>query len=280
MDSAGGLPSGLVGAGAASYLRRVTTTLPPTRPLSPVRARGPWPWAVLVAAVLQVVAPVVTALGPGAAPGAGSGPELAITPVGWAFAIWGVIYTLALVQAVLVLVKRVEVPQRFAVDQVVLYLAGAAWIVVAAFETSLGTAAALVVMAVAAIDGVLTLARAGGTPAALVGLTRAAFGLYAGWVTAALFLNLASALASTGAVDPADLPWQAAFLVVAAAVLVVVTLRSGGSPAYAAAGVWALFGISVTTAGAGDVLLLVLAVLGAVAVVAAAPSRRLHARAR
>jgi hypothetical protein len=61
-------------------------------------------WAVLVASVIEVIAPVVTANGPGSSPGDGSGSDLLITPVGWAFSIWGVIYTLAIVQAVAVLV--------------------------------------------------------------------------------------------------------------------------------------------------------------------------------
>ena len=60
-------------------------------------------WAVLAAAVLEVVAPAITLNGPGSSPDAGSGPELLITPAGWAFSIWGVIYALAVAQAVGVL---------------------------------------------------------------------------------------------------------------------------------------------------------------------------------
>ena len=80
-------------------------------------------WAVLLASVLEVVAPVVTINGPGASPAQGSGPELLITPVGWAFSIWGVIYTLAIAQAVATLVRGPgSVPRRLQVDLVVLYL--------------------------------------------------------------------------------------------------------------------------------------------------------------
>lgn len=98
-------------------------------------------WAVLAASILEVVAPVVTANGPGRSPGNGSGPELLITPVGWAFSIWGVIYTLAIVQAAAVLVVGSRaVPRRLQIDQLVLYLGGVLWIVLAGIDSSRATA--------------------------------------------------------------------------------------------------------------------------------------------
>ena len=65
-------------------------------------------WAVLAASLLEVVAPAITLNGPGSSPDAGSGPELLITPAGWAFSIWGVIYALAITQAVGVLAAGAE----------------------------------------------------------------------------------------------------------------------------------------------------------------------------
>ena len=203
---------------------------------------------MLATAVLQVVAPVVTINGPGASPGSGSGAELLITPVGWSFSIWGVIYTLAIVQAVSALVARdVVVDRRFQVDQVVLYVGAVLWIFMAALDSSTLTFLALAVMFGAAVDGVLTLARTAVEPRRHRLLTRAAFGLFAGWVSAAFFLNLSTALVGWGVVEADQVGWQLVVVAAATVVLVALVLRTRLT-AYAAAGLWALMGIIVTGA--------------------------------
>lgn len=235
----------------------------------PAGSRG-LAWAVLAGAVLQVVAPVVQSLGLGSSPGEGAGADLLITPVGWAFSIWGVIYTLALAQAVAVLVRGADsVPRALQVAQVVLYLGGAVWIVCAAVDSSVATAAALLVMAVAGVAGALVAARSA-LPAGWFGaLTRAAAGLYGGWVTAALFLNLSTAAVALDLADVAELGWQLGALAVAAATLVVVTLATRGLVAYAVAGGWALVGIAVTGSADGTTAVVVTALV-ALAVLAGA----------
>ena len=220
-----------------------------TRPTSPARtsAARTLPWVVLVAAVVEVVAPVVTINGPGSSPGNGSGPELLITPVGWAFSIWGVIYALAIAQAIAALmVGGSAVSRRVQVDQVVLYLGAALWIVLAGLDSSLATAAALLVMLVPAVDAALTIAREPFAPRPFALLTQASVGLYAGWVTAAFFLNVSTALVDAGAVEADALGWQLAVLVVIAVALIGLMVRTRGLVAFAAAGTWALIGITVT----------------------------------
>lgn len=242
----------------------MVTALDQTRP-APVRAGSRrLAWVVLAAAVAQVLAPVVTINGPGASPGSGSGPDLLITPVGWAFSIWGVIYALAIAQAVAALRPSTRpTPQRLQVDQVVLYLAAVVWIVVAATDSSTATFLALAVMLAAALDGVLTLRRAALAPRWFELLTRAAFGLFAGWVSAAFFLNLSTAMVDWGWFAADDVPWQVTVLA-AAAVLLAAFVLLGRLAAYAVAGLWALFGIVVTgiSDGTGEVV-----VAGAVAAV-------------
>lgn len=223
---------------------------------------------VLLAAIAEVVAPVVTINGPGSSPGAGSGPELLITPVGWAFSIWGVIYTLAIAQSVAVLVRGAHaVPRRLQVDLTVLYLGGAVWIVLAGLDSSLATAGALLVMFVAAIDAVLTTARSTFEPGWFSVLTRASVGLYAGWVTAAFFLNVSTAMVDAGLVEADELPWQLVVLAVAAVVLLAVLVRTGGIVAYAAAGTWAMVGIAVTGNADGTTGVLVAALVAAAVIV-------------
>lgn len=232
---------------------------------------------VLLAAIAEVVAPVITINGPGASPGAGSGPELLITPVGWAFSIWGVIYTLAIAQAVAVLVVGAHaVPRRLQVDLTVLYVGGAVWIVLAGLDSSLATAGALLVMVVAAVDAVLTTARSTFEPGWFSVLTRAAVGLYAGWVTAAFFLNVSTAMVDVGWVEEDRLPWQLGVLVVAAVTLMLVLARAGGNLAYAAAGGWAMVGIAVTASQDGTTAVLVAALVVVAALVAVATVWRLR----
>lgn len=235
-------------------------------------------WAVLAAAVVEIVAPLVTINGPGSSPGGGSGPDLLITPVGWAFSIWGVIYTLAVVQAIAVLVHGERaVSRRLQIDLLVLYLGGTLWIALAGLDSSLATAAALLVMFVAAFDAVMTASREMIQPRRLAALTRAAVGLYAGWVTAAFFLNISTALVDAGAFEPDELSWQIGVLLVAGVTLWAVLIRSGGILAYAAAGVWAMVGIAVTGQDDETTQVVVVALVAAVVLVlttlAVRPSR-------
>jgi hypothetical protein len=232
-------------------------------------------WAVLAAAVIEVVAPVVTINGPGSSPASGSGPELLITPVGWAFSIWGVIYTLAIVQAVAALVTRAAVPFRLHVDLVVLYLGGALWIALAGLDSSAATAAALLLMLVAAADAVLSVRRASLVPGWFAVLTRASVGLYAGWVTAAFFLNVSTASVDAGLVDADDVGWQLVVVVVAVATLVALVAMTRGNVAYALAGTWAMVGIAVTGSRDGTDEVLLAAIVSAVVLVVSLAAVRL-----
>ena len=227
-------------------------------------------WAVLAASLLEVVAPAITLNGPGSSPDAGSGPELLITPAGWAFSIWGVIYALAITQAVGVLAAGAEqTSRRLQVSQLVLYVGGAVWIAVAGVDSVLATAAVLVVMAVAATTAVLTVAALRGGPDWLRLLSRAAVGLYAGWVTAAVFLNVSTALAEVGPLSARDTGWQVVVLVLAALTLLALTVLTGGVLGYALAGAWAMLGIAVTAAGEGTTAVLVTAVVSGLLLLAA-----------
>lgn len=239
----------------------------------------PLAWAVLVTAVLQVAAPVISSLVGGTPAGEGSGPELLITPVGWAFSIWGVIYGLALAQAIAVLVNgAARVPRALQVAQVTLYLGGTLWIAMAALDSSLATALALTLMLAAAVPAVLVAARAHVEPHWLALLTRAAVGLYAGWVTAAFFLNVSTALVDAGVVEESELGWQVAMLVLAVVVLLAVLVAARATLGYAAAAAWALLGIAVTGSDNDLTSVLVVTGIGALAVVAVVVGMRSSGR--
>ncbi|MFD1860197.1 MFS transporter [Aeromicrobium camelliae] len=241
------------------------------------------PWAVLAASVVQAAAPIVPFAGAGETP-AGSGTDLRIVPAGYAFSIWSLIYLLSIVYAVVVVTKRTTgtaAPARLQRDLLGGYLGAALWIAVSAADISWATALVLVVMTVLLVDAVLVVARpvsADDGPGWVTVLARVTVGIYAAWVTVAVFLNLASAAATyLDAADPNALGWQLAVLVVTALVALAITAKVGAStPTYALTLLWAFVGVLVTAWGGSTVLVaLTVATLAAVlAVQAFALTRR------
>lgn len=218
--------------------------------------------ALLLAAILQVAAPVVQALNDVSQPGDGS-EDLLITPEGWAFSIWSLIYLLAFVHAVVTLWRGDGVgDSRFVVDLIVLYIGAALWIAVSAVGMSWATFLVLVVMTGFAIDAARIAARARTEKSWVTVLARATSGIYAGWVSAAMFLNLGTAAVELDIADPADRVWQIVLLVVAVVFAAGVTTMLTRSPGYALAVVWALLGIMAAVAGEST-LALVVATVGA-----------------
>lgn len=203
--------------------------------------------ALLAAAVLQVVAPTVQRLLDVSQPAEGS-EDLLITPAGWAFSIWGLIYLLALAHAVVALVRGDGTgSRRFVLDLGALYLGATAWIALSSASWSWATFLVLAVMTWFAVDAARIAAR---TAEGWEGvLARATSGIYAGWVSAAVFLNLGTAAIELDLADPADHAWQVVLLAVAAGFALVVNVSMTRSPGYAAAVAWALVGVIAAVAG-------------------------------
>lgn len=229
---------------------------------------------MLGAALIEVIVPAVTFSVSGGTPGSG-GPELLINPAGCAFAIWGVIYSLAIAQAIGVLVSGTRsVSRRLQIDLTVLYLGGTVWILLSETGSSVATAVALLVMLVAAVDAVLQVARGTIAPRWLSLLTRASVGLYAGWVSAAFFLNLGTALVDTTSLAADVVGWQLVLLAVAVVTLLVLTVRVRGNVAFAAAGAWALFGIAAASRSNGTGEVTAMAIVSIVLLAAATVALR------
>lgn len=101
-------------------------------------------------------------------------------------------------------------------------------------------------------------------------LVRATLGIYAGWSTAAVFVNIATLVSGAG-VRTDDVPgtaWQAAFLVLAGVAALVILRRLGAPLPYAATVVWAFVGVIVSAVMAGLPGLAVVALAGMAGVVA------------
>ncbi len=160
-----------------------------------------------------------------------------IQPAGWAFSIWGVIYAWLVASTVFGLIKRADdvrwAPHRpWAFASLAI---GAAWLPVANASAEWATILILVMLATA----LMALAKA---PLIERGWARWPFGLYAGWLTAASFVSLATLAAGYGIATAEVTSWIALPLAVLVATAVTLKLWT---PTYPAAAAWAAFGIAM-----------------------------------
>jgi hypothetical protein len=235
--------------------------------------------ALLGLAALQAVAPLlVTAFGGGAFTTADRAGEPAIVPAGYAFSIWGVIQVLSLAYAVWAFPDGRPSPalrDRLAGPLAVTFAGFSAWLVAAEVEPVWSTLAILLAMVaglVVAVDRALA-ARSeirgwGRLGAALLWATA---GLYLGWTSVAVWLNLTTALVQSGAPldGPAGVGGQLAVLLGVTATAVTLVRRTRALPAYVAAVAWAYVGAVIGAADAGQPVLAAAAGTGLAVVLAA-----------
>lgn len=214
--------------------------------------------------------------------------EPAITPQGYAFAIWGLIEVVSLGLALwLVRFRRhaggdgVRVADALTRALLVVFAGFNVWLVASVVEPVWATLAVFLVMGVALVAGLRVAVAARGEIATWSplgrGLVWSTLGLYAGWSTVAIWLNLTTALAFSGAPvsGTAGVVGQLAVLAGATATAVLVLRRTGGLLPYAAAVVWALVGAVLGASGAGEPVLAVAAGVGLLVVVATTAVLRL-----
>ncbi|MEJ6392353.1 hypothetical protein V8J82_03745 [Gymnodinialimonas sp. 2305UL16-5] len=160
-----------------------------------------------------------------------------IQPVGWAFSIWGVIYLWLIIGTGFGLIKRSDAPdwaphRPWAFASLIV---GAAWIPIALISPIWATILILVML----VTALIALAKA---PMADHGFARWPLGLYAGWLTAASAVSLATLAAGYGLASAQVTSWIA--LPIAVLVAAYITLRLW-TPTYPAAAAWAAMGIAV-----------------------------------
>ncbi|GAA3567750.1 hypothetical protein GCM10022197_24920 [Microlunatus spumicola] len=215
--------------------------------------------------------------------------EPAITPSGYAFAIWGLIEVVSLGLALWLVWSRRRASDEGArvVDALtrallVVFAGFNVWLVASVVEPVWATLAVFLVMGVALVAGLRVAVAAREEIATWSTLGRflvwSTLGLYAGWSTVAIWLNLTTALAFSGAPvsGTAGVVGQLAVLAGATATAVLVLRRTAGLLPYAAAVVWALVGAVLGASGAGQPVLAVAAGLGLLVVVATTAVLRLR----
>ncbi|KQB15237.1 hypothetical protein H9N28_03700 [Rhodobacter capsulatus] len=193
-----------------------------------------------------------------------------VQPIGWAFSIWGAIYLWLIAGAAYGLVRawRDEGWQEMRPALILSLAVGSFWITVANLQPVLATVM-LIFMAATAIAAFLRAPRGRGG----AGLWGAGpVGLYAGWVTAACGVAIAITLGGQGVLTGQ----QAAYLSLTGVTLtaLVVVWRRPDVPSYAFGAGWALFGVIVSNARAGDWPVLALALVGLLLVAATLLLRR------
>ena len=231
---------------------------------------APVAWAVLGLAVTEALAVLLPLLAFDGQPN-DDGVDLLISPAGYAFAIWAVIYVLAIAVGVVFVRKRTSgtgSAQRLAIDLAITCGAATLWLIVSAASLDWLPSILLTVMAAALFDAARIAAGPAdpNAPSWITTLVRITVGIYAGWASAAVFINWAADLARSGIVDATSLGWQLAILIAAALYGVGVTFRVGAAlPAYPLTLVWALLAI-IVGAWTSSSAVVIVAVFGLVAV--------------
>lgn len=201
-------------------------------------------------AITQAIAPALPALGYGITVGARDGfsspPEV---PAGYAFSIWGLIFLLSLAYAVvqaLPAARNTRLYQAIGTQSWLLFALSTAWMLVAQFEGPTSLLAAIIVVMLGLALRILasvTGANVGRAGMVIVPL----FGLYAGWLTLATFLNLSTLLREQGIAPVGLIEWQYAILILALAGALACSVleRLGGPFWYLAAAEWGLVAIFI-----------------------------------
>ncbi|MBI1416634.1 MAG: hypothetical protein GC146_05355 [Limimaricola sp.] len=217
-------------------------------------------WLTLIVTTTFVVAPVLTPPFAGFRADQLPNPQIAppIQPAGYAFAIWGLIYTWLAVSAVFGVIRRRDDARwnRVRVPLIASLALGTPWLAIAN-ASAIWATLTIIAMAATAIAALLA------TPAADRGWLRWPLALYAGWLTAASFVALGATAAGYG-IMTGPVGWAVVGIAGALCVAVAV-LRRLPAAGYGGALVWALIGIVVAN-GMDNLAITTLALAGAAVV--------------
>ena len=182
-----------------------------------------------------------------------------VQPAGYAFAIWGPIYAWLVASAIFGVLRRTTDPDWTAarVPLGISLCVGIPWLVIAQISAIWAT----ITIFVMAASAIAALHR---TPVRDRWWLRAPIALYAGWLTAASFVSLATTLAGYGILFDA---YGWAFAGIAGALIVAIaTYRRTAAPVYFASIIWALVGIMAAN-GMTNFLVTALAITGIIVLI-------------
>jgi len=257
----------------------MSTTQTKTSPTSSVR------WFVIAAAALQVLTPVLPSLGMGESIGSQSDEvSTLITPAGWAFSIWGALYTGGFAFAIYqFLPSKANDPLldklRWAATGA--FMGNAIW---ALYTQSFGLSAISALIIIFTLACLLRCYREfsawdRGFTAQQRWLAVLPLSALAAWLTAATIVNIAASLRFHGVTAGDATPLVSAAVVIVGGIIAALALARGrGNPPYALVFLWALSAIYASGGQSTDAVALAagasaaLVVFGVVAGLRRAPS--------
>lgn len=223
-------------------------------------------YIILIATAAFIVAPFVTppfmGYDPGMFPVEITRPS--IQPAGYAFAIWGIIYSWLAVSAVFGLMRKGDAMwDRTRLPLFGALVLGSAWLSIAN-DFPVTATVTIIAMAGLSIGAFLT-----ASPTADRWLLQAPLAMFAGWLTAASMVSLGVILAGYGWLS--DTVTALTMLTIVVVTTITVQSRRPEMPLYAGAVVWASIGVAVVNWSANTTVAYA-AVAGAVLLVASAGS--------
>ncbi|MEU2165817.1 hypothetical protein [Streptomyces sp. NPDC019208] len=245
------------------------------------RSAGPvaaWRSVMLVLALGQVASSVLSRLYGGEFTTADRPGEPPIVPVGWAFSIWTLVELFCIAYALWALPERrpdSDVRNQLAVPLCLVFTGFSCWLVAAEVAPVWGTVAVFAVMIFGlvramsvALEHRVTIASWRPVPRALLWWM---LGVYTGWSTIAVWVNLTTAAAGSGApvAGTTGVAAQLAVLAGATATAVVILRWTRGLLPYALAAGWGLLTAMLGAASAGQPVLSGAAAAGFVVVAGA-----------
>lgn len=242
---------------------------------------------LVVLAVGQPIASVLVTQFGGAFTTADRPGEPPIVPVGWAFSIWSLVMVLGLGYAVWALPagrRDRELRDRVAAPLAVVFAGFSVWLIAAELEPLWSTVVVFAIMLAGLLRALaISLAHRAeiaSWPWVGRGLLWGLLGIYTGWSSVAIWVNLTTALAGSGApiTGSVGVGWQLAILAGATATAVAIVGWTGGLLPYAAAVVWALATAALGATRAGQPVLAGGAAVGLVVVVGATAAALIRRR--
>jgi hypothetical protein len=200
-------------------------------------------WLVAITAFTQAISPALTSFT------GRDGNDPQITPAGYAFAVWGVITTLALVYGVYQAIPANRTHPVFgqvAPYLIATYIGFGVWLWAAQNNYLWITVAVFVVMFGCLLQANRLMGQSGASFTLVQTiLLKGQLGIYLGWTSVAIFANLASAIKFTGVSDlgPTGQLWQGLVLLGATINVLYCIYSTGSSPFYTATALWALVGV-------------------------------------
>lgn len=172
-----------------------------------------------------------------------------LVAAGYAFAIWGLIFTLDLLLGIAAAVRKTEseTVQRVMPAVIAGFLLTGIWSPIFTLEL-FWLALVIIWLALGTMAwSAVQLARAPGERTRLQSLATIAISLHAGWLSLAAFLNIAQVMVAYEV--PGTVGWSMALYGASAALLLGLNHRMGGNPAYVAAALWGLGAVYVKQTG-------------------------------